>query len=364
MSRRESQLQPVIQNTVCGVNQRLRPTELPLHEFPNIEGVFPEFAGLQSRIWGKRLLHKYASAVYGIHQFWTPQGYGGGLYQFDGTLDFGQWLTPSSNFDLTIPDIGWDGGGMTFDEFGQPYGSNFGYGTDNTCVISFLTGGTDHSVCQLPPTPAGTPNDSNGGPAGQGRHCEWEETITDIPLINFVNQQQEAGYSNVTTQIEDRDNCRNPADGQNPPCVNFPPIPVPVGIIPGPIGYAVVPTTGVLFSSKSASTFAVFNFPTNLICTFRVTESQTNNASNTRLVINLGSLVGDESLASVKLLITRTPGGTDEIPLTVSVDNQNLDAVDYLMLGPIIPNINSGYDQSGSVTCDTVRVRQRKRVCN
>lgn len=190
MSRRTSQLQPVSLIAVAGVNQRMRATELPLHQYPNLEGVFPEFAGLQSRVWGKRLLQKYATGIYGIHQFWLPQGYGGGLYQFDGTLDFGQWLTPNSSFDLSVPPLGFDGGNMTYDEFGNPYGSNFGYGTDNTCLISFLNGSSDHSSCAPPPSPADTPNDHNGGPAGQGRSCQWSigdvlETAS-VPVAGYL----------------------------------------------------------------------------------------------------------------------------------------------------------------------------------
>lgn len=365
MSRRESSLQPIALRTVAGVNQRVRATELPLHQFPTLEGVFPEFAGLQSRVWGKRLLQKYDEAVYGIHQFWTPMGYGVGLYQFDGSLDYGPWLTPNSSFDLSIPDLGFDGGGMTLDEFGLPYGANFGYGTDNTCVISFLNGSTDHSSCQDPPAPADTPNDSNGGPAGQGRRCRWEDVESDVPLLFFAGLQEAGGYTNVATQIDDTDNCRNPADGLNPPCVNFPVLPVPIQTIPDPASYITVITDGVLAASKAGSTFAAFNFPSNGICTFRVTRSQVNSASNSKLTINLGALIDDESIISAKLLITRTPGGAAEIPLTISEDDQILNASDYLILGPQVPDVpNNGFIQSGSVTGDTVRITQRRRVCN
>jgi len=173
MSRRETQIQPLSLLTVGGVNQRVRSTELQPHEYVTLEGVFPEFAGLQSRIWGKRLLQKYPGPIFGIYQFWTPQGYGGGLYQFQDTIDFGYWLTPYARFDFSLPSLDFDGGGMTLDDFGNGYGENFGYGDVNTCVLSFLEGGTDHSACAPPPAPAGTPDDSNGGPAGQGRNCKW-----------------------------------------------------------------------------------------------------------------------------------------------------------------------------------------------
>lgn len=174
-SRAESRIAPVPLLTVGGVNQRAYPTELPPHEFGNLDGVFPEFAGLQSRMFGKRLLKKYDDPIYGIFQFWTPQGYGGGLYQFNGSLDFGIWLTPNSTITLDPLPGAFDGGGMTLDDFGQSYGSNFGYGAPNTCVLSFLNGSSDHSSCNPPPSPANTPDDHNGGPAGQGKKCKWTQ---------------------------------------------------------------------------------------------------------------------------------------------------------------------------------------------
>lgn len=184
MSDRETRLAPITLNTIGGIDERVYPTELKPQEYSALNGVFPEFAGLQSRLFGKRLLAKYAGALYGIYQFWTPMGYGVGLYQFTGTLDYGVWLTPVSAIVLDSLPGGYDGGDMTLDDFGQGYGENFGYSNVNTCVLSFLNGSSNHSSCNPAASPAATPNDSNGGPAGQGRHCRWTtgtQTVAAMP---------------------------------------------------------------------------------------------------------------------------------------------------------------------------------------
>lgn len=170
MSHRETRIKPEILIAIGGVNQRLYETELPQHEFSALDGVSPtDFAGLQSRLWGKRLLQKYDLAVYGIHQFWTPLGYGGGLYQFDGTVDFGPWVTPTTIITLTPVELPIDGGGLTVDEFGVPT-----WQTPNTCLLSFLNGSTVHTDCYAPVEVVGTPDDSNGGPGG-GKVCKWSK---------------------------------------------------------------------------------------------------------------------------------------------------------------------------------------------
>lgn len=358
-SQRETRVKPVTLLAISGVNQRVNRTELNPQEWSDLQGVFPEFAGLQSRLWGKRLLKKYASSIYGIHQFWTPQGYGGGLYQFTGTLDFGTWLTPISVFDLTPLDLGIDLGGYTLDDFGNT-GPNFDWGPQSACVLSFLEGGTDHSSCAPAPTNISTPDDSNGGPAGQGKKCAYEVVVDDRELAIYTLSQVSGNISG-TVQISFTDNCRNPADGQNPPCVAFPPLPVPLQAAPA-ITFAFQTVNGVLSASTSLSSFAAFNPPTNGICNSATTCDQTNVVSANKLTLDLSPLLL-ETFNSCNLILTRTPGGEVEIPLTPGMAPITLTATDFLVMGAAVPNANVGFDQSGSVTGHLLRLRSNKRVC-
>lgn len=361
MSQRETRLKPLTLLQIGGVNQRVHATELPPQEYVTLNGVFPEFAGLQSRIWGKRVLQKYPNPIYGIHQFWTPLGYGGGLYQFSGTVDFGQWLTPTSNLNLDIPPLLTDGGGMTLDEFGNGYGSNFGYGTDNMCVISFLNGSTDHTACLPPVAPANDVNDHNGGPAGQGKACRWESVVEDRDLGIYAIERATGGYSGRVVAISVVDNCRDPATGQNPPCVNYPPIPVPPAPIGDPSSYSVVALSGNLTASKTGSSYAIFNEPSNSICSAKTSSFQINAASNTRLTINLSPLLL-EDIDFVSLLLN-VNGDEKEIELTPTPLDIVLDAQTYMLPGGQVANANYGYDSASVVSGNQLRIRKRRRVC-
>lgn len=360
MSNRETQLKSFTLSAIGGVNERVYLTELPPEQYSSLIGLFPEFTGLQSRIYGKRLLKQYANPIYSIYQAWTPYGYGVGLYQFTGEIDFGYWLTPTSNFDFTLPDLGIDLGGFTLDDFGNSYGSQFDYSDQNACVISFLENSTDHSACAPAPSNVGTPDDSNGGPAGQGMKCKYEEAIDDFDLSDLTLSQV-FGSTNTTTQISNTDNCRNPADGQNPPCVAFPPLPQP--IIAGPsLSYTTQTVDGIISCSKNFSSFAVFVSPTNLICTFRVQIAQTSVISNNKLTINLSPLLSLQA-ESISLVVTRTPGGEIELALPITDQDQILSGEDYLLLPTPTANADAGFNQIGSVTGNTIRVRRRRRVC-
>lgn len=360
MSNRETQLKSFTLSTIGGVNERVYLTELPPEQYSSLIGLFPEFTGLQSRLFGKRVLKKYDNPIYSIYQTWTPYGYGVGLYQFTGEIDFGYWLTPTTKFDLGLPSLGIDLGGMTLDDFGNPYGSQFDYSGQNACVISFLTGSTDHTACAPAPTNVGTPNDTNGGPAGQGKKCTNQEVVDDFDLSDLTISQIVGGVNN-NVPIYDVDNCRNPADGLNPPCVAFPPIPAPIQAGPT-LSYATQTINGVLLSSKSFHTFCVFVPATNAICTFRAAAAQDQTISNNKITINLTPLL-DLNPESITLVLTRTPGGAVEIGLPLIDSDQILNAEDYLILGAAVPNVDNGFTQSGSVTGNTIRVHSRKRVC-
>jgi hypothetical protein len=102
MSERETKTpKNSVHTTIGGVNERL--ADLPPHEFKEVYGTFPKVAGLQQRLFGKRLHNKFDDPVMGIYQYWTPYGYGGGLYQKDGDLEHGNWTIPGPNWN--IPDI-------------------------------------------------------------------------------------------------------------------------------------------------------------------------------------------------------------------------------------------------------------------
>lgn len=358
MSEREARLKPLLLTIVAGANQRVRDTELDPKDYSEVVGVFPEFAGLQSRVWGKRLLEKYASSVYGIHQFWTPQGYGGGLYQFTWTLDYGYWLTPTSAFDLALPPLGIDLGNMTLDEFGNSYGSNFGYGTDNACVISFLDGGTDHSACLDELSGMGTPNDSNGGPAGQGKHCQIQDVIEEHDLSEFASLQEQG---NIVENLEPLD-VRNCRAGFGPPCVEYPILPIDLSPV-GPVTvYASVAITGNVTASSLAQSNSIFTPPDHPVCSNNVKVVQHNERLNTKLTIDFSALVAD-GITSVDLVVERTPGGTSEEPIGFGAGPFILDANDYLELGDRTSFGLFGWEQTGSVTISSFKIHRRARVC-
>lgn len=354
MSRRESRVKGISLTTIGGVNERVRDVELPLHEYTRIEGLFPEFAGLQSRMWGKRVLEKYAEAIYGIHQFWTPQGYGGGLYQFDGKLDYGQWLTPTSNFDLTIPPLSFDGGGMTLDEFGLPYGSNFGYGTDNTCLISFLNGSTDHSACNPPPAPADTPNDSNGGPAGQGRKCRWTQGTPTTIGIPAPNDTMFGVW--------------------NSPANTFPSGPVPYPVEP------TVPAEKPSIYSPGSSGFGNIWFAQAQSVAQKINlgfgnwiESQTANSQNTKGNLDLSSVIDPANPPSLIEVEVRHNGNfpfvREWVMLTGAYVDPTFTAIPIDVYDYIQPNYRhddgglGGYINSDFVVLERIRLSYNGRVC-
>lgn len=188
-SQRESQKKPLLLSAVAGINQRDRDVELPPSQYSLIQGTFPEFAGLQSRLWGKRTLAKYSGAIYSIYQFWSPYGYGIGLYQFTSEMDYGTWLTPTTEIETALlpnPSLSVDGGNFTVNEFGYGYGANFSYANPNVCGLIFTSTGTEQINCISEPAPVSIPDDHNGGPAGQGRKCRWVTTGIPISLDTYV----------------------------------------------------------------------------------------------------------------------------------------------------------------------------------
>lgn len=350
MSRRETRVtKSVVHQVVGGVNQRVRDTELPPQQYSLLEGLFPEFAGLQSRVWGKRVLEKYAEAIYGIHQFWTPQGYGGGLYQFAGEVDFGYWLTPLNGFNLNIPPIGIDGGGMTLDEFGYGTGSNFGYGTDNLCTISFLTNSTDHSACNESSAGAGATNDSNGGPAGQGTRCRWENIEETITVDSVDAGPRELGFGSYANEIY-----ANPSPYPTPP--------VPLGANPTLGSYA--PTVTEISSSISKDSATYF---AGVYRAF-----QNGSAVNKRTTLDFSAVGGGITKAEFEIVsLNITPIPTHYVQFSIPQNEDGsygtfvLDAKTYQNSPAPVLNVgNQGYDFSDVVRISNIRLTRRVRVCS
>lgn len=358
MSHRESRIRPVSLTVVGGVNERVRDTELKPQEYKLLEGVFPEFAGLQSRVWGKRLLKLYEAAIYGIHQFWTPQGYGGGIYQFDGQIDFGYWLTPTSSFDLSIPPIGYDGGGMTLDEFGLPYGSNFGYGTDNACVISFLNGSSDHSSCQPPPSPADVPDDSNGGPAGQGRQCRWTAG-TDIVIAAPAVGSYQFGT------------------GNNETVTNSGPVPYPIFPNETAVKPSIYSGTAGPFNFIWYASYSEFSYKINLGFG-NWFDHQGWTAHNTKGIINLTGVVADPNNPPTMIELRIRHNGNSPfdffwvtLPGVTFGDGANYAAFPLDMWDLLLKNysqvphpLGGGFLYSDFVVADQVRAVYKGRSCS
>lgn len=94
MSQREDRIRTAVIAALSGVNERSHKTDLQSQESSLLEGTYPAASGRQEKIPGKLLLGKFDQAVFGIHQFWTPYGYGNNLYQYEGDVGVGPWITP------------------------------------------------------------------------------------------------------------------------------------------------------------------------------------------------------------------------------------------------------------------------------
>lgn len=235
------------------VNQRLNDVELPDADYSNIEGTFPEFSGLQSRIWGKRTLAKFASQVRGIYQFWTPLGYAGGVYQFSSELDFGKWLTPISKFpSLTLPPSKpFDASGYTLDDFGWSNGLNFGIGD---------TGATG----------ANLPNDYNGGPAGQGTRCQWQTVTTNYTSATYIKTGTTVLGTNNFSNVLYVDQINNVAGPGCPVYSSLHPSPVVPQPIVRPTTFASTALDGTLLCSVEKRGYYTLSAPTGS-CNFTAT---------------------------------------------------------------------------------------------
>lgn len=356
MSQRESIQKPLIIPAFGGVNERVVATELPPSEFTVVEGVFPSYAGLQTRMYGKRLLAKYPDPIWGIFQFWTPVGYANGLYQFEGQVDAGPWLTPTSN--IVIPalpaEIPYDGGGMTLDEFGNSYGAPVGEA--NVCAINFSDTGTGHEICGGPPENVGLPDDTNGGPAGQGSNCSYVNSqVTGVDPDIYIASASYANQPEIDIIL--------PIGG---------PEQVPLGPDPTLGAYAPVapPYAPYRHAARANGSYWTFSFFTGY------QSHQASSASAGRFTFNFATLQGDPEVAGVSMVLTQHQGApaipdqTAEYPITLTRDADGapqpvvIDLNDYLNWD-FAPQSNAdGFQKSCFVTLDSLVVNRRVRVCS
>lgn len=186
MSQREDQIRTAVIPALAGINERASKTDLQPQESTFIEGTFPNITGQQAKIPGKYLLALFEESVYGIHQMWTPYGYGTNIYQFDGTVGSDPWITPPGKpikpDPLPPSPAGPDG--VVIDETGS-YPENPGVFPPPLGGI----GGNGTSSTPTGPTPGGGPPPDPPEPLPTYRprmwFTQWPESV-GAPLINFT----------------------------------------------------------------------------------------------------------------------------------------------------------------------------------
>lgn len=350
MSQRETLKKPFNVSAINGVNERATLTELPLSDFSLVEGTFPQYAGQQTRIPGKRLLSLYPNPIYGIFQFWTPVGYAAGLYQFEGSLDTAPWLTPTSNIVIpAIPaSIGFDGGGMTLGDFGQSYGEPFS--PPNVCIVGFVGMNSAHVMCGTPPGPL--PDDSNGSGAGDGRTCRWEERIDTYTFTegSFIGQ-------------------RFTRSGEYSQTVYTGPTPQIIDIGP----YAELSTTPVVsaLSMRAAITrYSSCNFNGGIGAWV---GGQNGNTASVYGTIDLSPYNGQGILRFEMVVQSGLafPRPTRYVPMDVTMDengNYMPYAVDPLIFkedfAPTFRADNRGYDYEEVIILEAIRTVRNERICS
>lgn len=368
MSERETRIQPQSFTAIGGMNERLYLTEIGPQDWVSLIGVFPEWNGIQSRLWGKRTLAKYSEAIYGIHQFWTPYGYAGGLYQFENTLDDGDWLTPTTRIDLDPLEPPSDRRGYTVDDFGNPWDVG-DWGTGDQCVLSFLNGGTDHSACNIPVDRNGPVDDSNGGPAGGGRRCAWVEEVADYPIATFMSSRERAAGIPYLNQALTLNVTANPDKIRDYGCNQSMGAPPPLGGDASFGAYTPVTLGSILFKQLLYATL-IFSGPTNPLCDFNQNFTQSGGdpafTSNDRCVLNFAALQ-DSANGIVGIRMLGVANLTDPIEVALPIGDFTadfpIDARSYKVDGPITHADSLTSQRVDNVSFSTIRIVFRRRVC-
>lgn len=347
MPQRETRLQPLALTSLDGVNERVNKREVEIGEWSCLKGTYPDFASLQSKIWGKRLLQKFSESVYMIYQLWTPMGYGFGIYQLPPNILGGPWIPSSGPITVTplpIP-IGPDGKTVT------------------------VTGGPDIIwTYRVPPNP---PQDIQGGPIGPGTNCRYQEVHTDIFLLDveIAESASSGSYSNTVVTPDVGYPQEFPFG-----CVPFVPSPEPLGgdCPPGPY-VPVSPFTGNLGVAQNLSSTWTF-VPTcpNPNCEGTNTTNQSGTFSGTKITIDLNIFQDGVQPERATLLITPSPGQPYELDIPLSYDattnkvlpipldlSSNRPAGDLIVNGP-----ETGFFRNSSVSANIIRLYFIQQICS
>lgn len=371
MPRRETtKKQQKICLAIGSVNERTTDVELPDNEWSLVSGVFPSSIGQQERIFGKRTLAKYSLPIMGIWQFWTPYGYAAGIYQFDGTVDYGVWITPSSKFpSLTLPpSVPFDGGGYFVDEFGDPWGRTIDVSSPNVCLIDFATVQTTHEFCGLSPSPSDTPDDANGGPAGQGSHCRWEQ-LSNTYSVAALQSSRETTENDFNTTVAQYPPLAAPGCGISGP------VPLPVLVPQGPWVYVTAGFGGLSFGSQNSSNYSTS--PALNPCGIIYNANQNQIAGGSRVVLDFTTLQPFYKQFSTRTVLQYdeyNPGFalpvSKEVVLNVTWDDVTgnfaavpVDIRDYFPTPIAANNGFNGQDSSAQVVATGFKIYYNKRIC-
>jgi len=239
------------------------------------------------------------------------------------------------------PTLDIDGDGNTLNEFGSSFSA---FGTTPPPVVVI---------------PVDTPDDNNGGPAGQGRKCGWVNSTQSVGVESFLTFAQ---YGN-TGPLDDVTVIPGPED-------------VTLGPVPSVSSYTDYPTgpfAGYLITHKEQGSYWVASL--GVYYAHRASQ-----AWNGKVTFSFASVQADESVVGVSLDIRQRllvglgiPPAVEystEVPLPFvrdingAVANYVIDMNNYLLYVQS-PRVNlDGYAISSDVYVVGVILHRRTRVCS
>lgn len=315
----------VLQNKFGGINQRVLRTEAL--DFSSFDGTFPLNVGIQTRSYGKATLQRFNNPVQAIFQFFTPQGYGVGIYQTNNSVDLSPWLLGQYNFPLNSDGSIDNPTTLPVNNLGVVSGADTGY--DST----------------------------SGALGGTGIRYKFKITTTDLPVATYL--------SNLIYFTGTYDNSNViPIPNDQP----FPPLPF-LGFINATASTQTTPPSNVLIATLGSSTTNridnnLFPPPNNI-----QTQIWSSSAVDTQGTLDITPIVSTQNL--IELTVIAGVNGSDiEIPLSNTQTFEQIIAnpvlsiktSDYLIFGPISqssqygPGFFSIQTQSSSVEFKYIRV--------